>query len=165
MKNFLKMSLCLATVLLMTMVMTSCTVPTDEDGEEKPSNIIETKYYTMTVPDSWEDKYYVEISEEEVSVDSEYVTVIYEKGSHDRFDGGHLFDIVITADENYEGFAVGKKIGEITIDQKYYLFARYPSDVQFDDEGQKIYSAMEKDVETIIYSIKAKNENIIINLE
>ncbi|MBQ9960832.1 MAG: hypothetical protein IJP00_02890 [Firmicutes bacterium] len=162
--EMLKKIVCLCLFLLMIMTLSACNESEGKE-EEQTQNIIETKYYTMTVPDSWEGKYYVEISDEDVSPDTEYVVTVYEKGSHDRFDAGHLFNIVITADEKYEAFAVGKKIGEITIDQKYYLFARYPSDVQFDDEGQEIYMAMEKNVEGVIYSIKAKDDNVIIELK
>lgn len=124
---------------------------------ETEKNIIETKYCILTVPDYWIGNYCFDVSDGELSEANEFTLSVYEKGNYERFEGGNLFDIIITADEHFDAFAVGEKIKEINIDSnQYYIFARYPSDVQFDSKGQKLYVQMEKDVKTVINSIEAK---------
>ena len=139
---------CITLVLVIILILCAC--------ENPEKNLIETKYFTMTVPDSWVNNYCVKTSEEELSAETNYTVCVYEKGSYERSGGGNLFDIIITADEYFDAFASGEKIDEVDLDGKYCIFVRYPSDVQFDDAGMEKYLDMAKEVEDVIASIDYK---------
>ncbi len=129
-------------------------------------NVIETKYFNMTIPDSWVDNYHVEMTAgsgyDSLTNEFEYTVSVYEKSGYVRFGGGWLFDIVLTTDENYDAFAKGGIIGEIIMDKQYYLFVRYPTDVQFDLDNEKTYNQMSSETKKVVYSISSDDKNIII---
>ncbi len=124
-------------------------------------NIIQTKYFNMTVPDSWVDNYHVEMTAgsgyDTLTNEFEYTVSVYEKSGYIRTGDGWLFDIILTKDENYDAFASGGIIGEVIMDVEYYIFARYPTDMQFDLDNEEIYTQMSSDTKKVIYSISSEN--------
>jgi uncharacterized lipoprotein YajG len=131
--------------------------PETTEAIQQESNILETAYFNVVIPESWQDRYYAEVPAE-ASVNSvsgafEYSVWFYEKTGYENNGPGKLVEILMTTDGDFEGFANGEKIGYMTGDQEYYFYAIYPSDVQFDENNQEIYQEMSADVQTVVRSI------------
>lgn len=138
----------------------------EESSSESSGNIVTTKYFNMTVPDSWVDNYHVDMTAgsgyDALTNEFEYTVSVYEKSGYVRFGGGALFDIILTTNRNYDAFASGEILGEIIMDKQYFIFARYPTDIQFDLDNQEIYSQMNSEVKKVIYSISSEKNNITL---
>lgn len=137
---------------------TDHTKPKAEDiPEYDAGKILETKYFNIVMPNSWVGNYCAQVPEESgYNIDTgefEYAVCLYEKTGYQRNRQGHLVDIILTSNPDYQSFASGGKIGHIMADQQYYLFARYPTDVQFDLDNQKIYTQMYDDVSDVVEGI------------
>ena len=139
--------------------------------EESSSNttvnspiIIKTEYFNVKLPGTWEGKY---IQEKYYSNENylEYSISFYNKKNRDIGYGGHLFTIILTENSEYDSFACGGKIGELIADKTYFLFVRYPSDVQFDFQYMPEYNKMSEDIDSIIRSISPSKSNITIKID
>lgn len=119
-----------------------------EKEEELTDIFIEGKYFNITLPANWKDKYIMEEYEDEYGYSMEFC----EKSSNDIGYVGWLFSIEIWEGEiqqpNYE------EIGKINIDgEEYPMIIAYPTDVQFTEETSEAYHELGKDIETIIDTI------------
>ena len=131
-----------------------------QEAEDK-SNILETDYFKLTIPNSWKNNYYSETHSYTDPDTGEYSYSVgfYEKAEYMRSGCGNLVDVILTTDKEYEAFASGRIVGEMTLEKTYYFFARYPTDVQFSQDTQYMYTAMSADVEALLSSITPKNSN------
>ena len=91
-----------------------------------------------------------------------YTVSFHEKSGYERNGSGHLVDVILTTDYDFSSFARGERIGEMVSDRTYYFFARYPSDVQFDLDNQKIYEKMRDDVDKLLASIFSDEHKITL---
>lgn len=127
-------------------------------------NLIQTKYFDLSVPDSWIGNYHVEMTAgsgyDTLTNEFEYIVSVYEKSGYIRNGMGRLFDIVLTTDRDYDAFADGGIIGGIIMDREYYIFTRYPTDSQFDLDNKEIYTEMSADVEKVINSISSEKNTV-----
>ena len=119
--------------------------------EELTDIFIEGKYFNITLPANWKDKYIMKEYEDEYGYSMEFC----EKTSNDIGYVGWLFSIEIWEGEiqqpNYE------EIGKINIDgEEYPMIIAYPTDVQFTEETSEAYHDLGKDIETIIDTIDTR---------
>ena len=131
------------------------------------SNLITTKYFTVEIPNYWEDNYIVDIPQgtgyDIVTDEFSYWVGFYEKTGYTSDGSGHLFSIFIQT-ENFHDF-YGEPFAEFVLDKTYYLFIAKPTDVQFTIANQEIYSKMVEDRETIVNSIESTGDHKIIFYE
>lgn len=130
----------------------------------KKLNILETRYFNIEIPESWIGNYHVEMTEGsgyDETGEFLYTVCFYDKKGYER-EMGHLVDIILTSDPDFQGFANGEKFGEMAADRTYYFFARYPSDVQFDLDNRKIYEEMRDDVDDLLEGISSDKYTITI---
>lgn len=121
------------------------------EKEELTDIFIEGKYFNITLPANWKDKYIMKEYEDEYGYSMEFC----EKTSNDIGYVGWLFSIEIWEGEiqqpNYE------EIGKINIDEEEYpMIIAYPTDVQFTEETSEAYNELGKDIETIIDTIDTR---------
>lgn len=112
-----------------------------------------TPYYTITVPDHWEDKYTIET----VNNFTGKWLKLFHTDPHTGLADGHLFSILLTEDEEYEKIADFDLIGELEDSEgnEYHVIAVFPTDVQYTREGRDDYMALFKDADTVLDSITA----------
>lgn len=137
-------------------------VSSQKENSKKNDNVIETRYFYLTLPKSWKDNYYLEMTSgsgyDYETDEFEYVVSFSEKGGYMRNGAGHLVDIILTADSEYDSFARGEMIGVLTLEKPYYFFARYPSDVQSDIDNRELYVKMSGDVDLLLSTITPRDK-------
>lgn len=119
--------------------------------------LINTEYYTLSVPNSWKSSYSYEVSSGE---NGTYVLSFYENKSHESIEGGWLFSIILlTENEDYTYYPSYDILGsvEVTNTGSYNLIAIYPTDVQFTSEAAKTYNEMSNSVADILKTISFKD--------
>ena len=129
---------------------------------------IDTEYYTISVPSSWETECEYEI---EKGDKYSYAIKFYDKTSRKAYEyndyGGWLFTIhLINYNEKYSEYADYDIIGNLEVDEfsnnviatyLYRVIVTYPTDVNFPDETAKKYSEMKNAIPEIIESISFKD--------
>lgn len=119
--------------------------------------LIDTEYYTLSVPNSWKASYSYEVSSGEKGT---YVLSFYENESHESIEGGWLFSIILlTENEDYTYYPSYDVLGSVEVKDtgSYNLIATYPTDVQFTSESAKTYNEMFDSVAEILKTISFKN--------
>ena len=128
-----------------------------DDEKNTDGILIKGKYFTVTLPDEWKDKYIYEEMEEEYG----YYMGFYEKESHEAEYGGWLFSIAIPEDATFQEPSYNY-IGQIEIDGKEKsMIVVWPTDVQFTDETADAYTELFGLSEDVIYTIEP-NDGITI---
>lgn len=126
--------------------------------EKKRDVVIDTEYYTINIPGTWEEDCIYKI------VDGEfynYSIYFYEKTSYEEDGGGFLFSIeLFSENEDYTYFPSYDVLGSIEVYRIgcYNVIVTYPSDVQYSDKTEKKYNEMKKSVNSVIQSISYKDE-------
>ena len=119
----------------------------------KPANVIETKYYTVTLPEDWVDActYTVYPADEE----GPDTLVLSETESYHTEYGGHLCSIsLIPHGEDYSYFPSYEWIGMLeTPEGDFDIVVLYPTDVQFSDETAQAYHNLANKVEDVINTL------------
>lgn len=112
---------------------------------------IETPYYSVLVPVDWLGK----ISVRTVNNDSGMWLKLFRRDAM-GFDG-HLFSILLTADEKYEIIPDYRLLGELdgADGVTYHVVSVFPTDVQFSREDQENYRAMFSLKDDILGSFEA----------
>lgn len=129
----------------------------DDTTETQEKNIIiNTDYFTLTVPESWRGLF-----EYEVYPDSEsyaYTVNLYEIDSHQEMMGGFLFGISLyEEDEDISYLPSYETIGLLEAKgQTYQVIVEYPTDVQFSDDTAENYQKLSKDMDDVIASLEVK---------
>ena len=136
---------------LLSLCLASCgNVATDTD---KDTIDVTTQYYTLRIPDSWENDCFYEIYERE---DYSYALNFYDKASHNEMGGGWLFSIVLLTEvEEYSNYPEYDVLGSLEVYRigSYNIIATYPSDVQFSEKTARKYSELSSVVPDIIKTI------------
>jgi hypothetical protein len=132
------------------------TVQTETEEDSFKVEIVDeltvvTPYYTITVPDHWEDAYTF------MTVDNftgKWLK-LFHTDPHTGLADGHLFSILLTEDEEYEKIADFDLIGELedSEENEYHVIAVFPTDVQYTKEGRDAYMALFRDADTVLDSI------------
>ena len=127
------------------------TIPPAAEGSEIPkAPIIETKYYTLSLPDEWKEICHYSV------VDGNTVT-LREKASYESFGGGKLCTIMMmpTDDDTYQDFPDYELLCALdTPDGSFYVIALFPTDVQFDEDTADIYNTMMDELMSVLWGIE-----------
>ena len=138
--------------ILFLLSLLGCSAP-----ETKSDLLIETRYYTLTAPESWAENCVIELKEEK---NGEELLVIWEAESHKTEFGGHLFAIrLIPFGKEYDRFPVYELLASLdTPEGSFYVVALF-SDVvpQYSDETATAYQEVAKDIHNVLYSIRPKD--------
>ena len=151
---------------------TSEIIESNNDDEKESviddSILIQTKYFNLKLPKSWEGKYKLEMSSDfEYDTYSNYASYYVqfkEKSNCESGYGGHLFTIVLTDDSQYDNYGIGNKFGEMKMDKKYYLYVVNPTDVQFSFDFMDVYKELSNNQDEILRSILPKDSSSTITL-
>lgn len=124
-----------------------------EKAEIPMSPVIETKYYTLTLPDEWSEicRY---------SVVDDITVTLREKSSYESFGGGKLCTLLTmsTDDDTYKDFPDYELLCALdTPDGSFYVIALFPTDVQFNEETMDIYNAMVEELMDVLWTIQPNN--------
>lgn len=103
---------------------------------------------TFVIPNSWENKYAVEESENNGKAVS-----FYEKENHRNDGTGELFTFVMFTDDSYKHLNEYQEYGTVTIDDiTYYLVSYRPGNVQFDTKNKNLKKAYKSMVDKKVFS-------------
>lgn len=130
-----------------------------EDAKiENTNEIVDTEYYTISIPTEWKgDCFYETVPGEHYN----YSLNFYEKQSHDEMDAGYLFGIdLLTETEDYEIYPSYDVLGSLEVYRigSYNMIVTYPTDVQFSEGAAKKYNSMTAQISEILKTISFKEE-------
>lgn len=120
--------------------------------------LIDTEYYTLSVPNSWNDDCFYEV------VDGErynYTLSFYDKESYDAINGGWLFSInLFTEFEDYSNYPKYDVLGSLEVYRigSYDIVVTYPTDVQYSEETAEKYHEMSAAIADILKTISFMEE-------
>ena len=127
--------------------------PTMSDSEIPKSPVIETKYYTLPLPDEWKETCHY-------SVVDEINVTLREKDSYEAFDGGKLCTLMLmpTDDNTYKDFPDYELLCALdTPEGSFYVVALFPTDVQFNEETAEVYNVMAEGLMQVLWGIQPKD--------
>lgn len=122
---------------------------------------IDTEYYTIEVPNSWNEDSFYKITDGELY---SYTLSFYDKASYEETDGGWLFSIRLEPEfENYSGYgSYGSYdiLGSLEVYRigSYNIVVLYPTDVQYSDKTAENYREMSGSISDILDTISFKDE-------
>lgn len=130
-----------------------------EQKQEKiqQSNIIiDTQFFTVTLPESWKDLYDCDIYREDY--ETGYTICFYEKESRKVIEGGYLFGISLYEEGvDYSFLPSFDELGQIqTYSKTYEVIVEYPTDVQFNEDTADLYHQLSDQIDDILGTIEAK---------
>lgn len=130
---------------------------TENEVEAAPDGtLIDTEYYTLEIPKSWDGKYGYHVVDRE---DHTYTFWISEQMSYEDIGGGDLFSILLLpGGEDYTYYPSYDVLGSFTSEEigSFNIVVLYPTDVQFSDRGQQTYQEMTAGIESVLDSISFK---------
>lgn len=130
----------------------------NNNNTTSPDHVIETPYFTVTLPSHWDDDLY---NTQIVSADkgTAYTINFNEKESYEEFEGGYLFGISLYDEgEDYSYLPSYEVLGVLkTNHETFDVIVEYPTDVQFSEETSDEYRMLSKDIDDILLTIKAKD--------
>lgn len=144
----MKRKLSLFIIFLLVLTLCGCS-QTKED-----TNTIATKYYTITLPQEWDNKCICKVT----SLDSgTYLLDLYEKTAFEEMGAGKICSVMLfpTGDKTYRDFPDYQLLAVLdTPEGSYAVIALFPTDVQFNKDTAEKYSAMYMEVMDVLYSIQ-----------
>ena len=119
---------------------------------ENISPVIETDYYSLTLPAKWLDKCIWEITD---SDNGTYALNLYELTSHEAMDAGKLCSIILLpTSEDWADFPDYTIHGILyTPEGDYQVIALYPTDVQFDENTAEAYNALFEQISDVLCTL------------
>lgn len=126
---------------------------TEAEPEIPKKTVIETKYYTLPLPDHWKETCFYDV------VDGTTLT-LREKSSYEAFGGGKLCTLMLmpTSDDTYKDFPDYELLCALdTPDGSFYVIALFPTDVQFNGETMGAYNSMAEKLMDVLYSLQPKD--------
>ena len=133
-------------------------VPQLESEAERVSEIVvETKYYTLTMPVDFYNNCECHIFP--ADVEGPDTLVLYELSSFKTEYGGHLCSILlIPHGEDYDFYPAYEWIGVLeTPEGDFDIVVLYPTDVQFSEDTASTYDEMVQYVQDVLYSLRPKD--------
>jgi len=127
--------------------------PFRQESFKKKTEVIQTPYYRISIPDHWAGKYVDETQYEEDTAK----TFVYEKESHVSLDAeGILFWVTMYPTEEDISFLPSYKVvGECKVkDAVYQVIVGIPTDVQFAPEQMDAYLALAEDLPWICENLE-----------
>ena len=131
---------------------TETTVP----PTEAPAGVIDTEFYTLTLPEEWIGKTLCDLHKRD---NGSYSMSVHEIQDFSGWGGGTLFTLMMLPEsEDYTIFPDYQLIGVLdTPVGTFTLIALFPTDVQFSPENADAYNAMFQQVQDVLFSIEAKD--------
>lgn len=126
--------------------------------QPKPDMVVDTEYYTLSAPSSWEDGCFYELAEGE---SYNYTLSFYDKASHEAVNGGWLFTInLFTEFEDYTIYPDYDVLGSLEVYRigSYNIVVTYPTDVVYSEETAKNYNQMYSQIPDVLKTISFKEE-------
>lgn len=120
--------------------------------------VIDTSYYTITLPDSWREDCIYSITE---STGYGYSVKFEDRTSHEAIGSGELFVLhLFTWFEDYSIYPVYQVLGSLDVYRigLYNIVVTYPSDVRFTDDTAEQYNRMFSEIPGILETISYKDE-------
>ena len=153
-KSIKKITALVLTALLLTLCCLGC--GSEPAPTEAPAGILDTKYYTLTLPEGWIGKCVCDIHERD---NGSYSMSVHESQAFFEFGGGTLFTLMmLPTEEDYTIFPDYQLIGALdTPDGTFNLIALFPTDVQFTEASAADYTAMSENVMDVLYTIAPKD--------
>lgn len=111
---------------------------------------IHTKYYSLTLPDSWGTCCFY-------SVFDDTTLVLREADSYESFGGGKLCTLMLipTDDETYKDFPDYELLASLdTPEGSFYVIALFPTDVQFTEDTMDTYNEMYDQLMDVLYTLQ-----------
>lgn len=142
-------------------LVTNDTVSTDDTmttTQTSPNMLIDTEYYTLSAPNSWNNDCFYEVADGE---NYNYTLSFYAKASHDAINGGWLFSVnLFTEFEDYSYYPAYDVLGSLEVYRigSYNIVVTYPTDVQYSEETAKKYREMCGEIADILKTISFKDE-------
>ena len=151
-------------VFVLTVILSGCsTNESDKDNKDNQDtqiqiqeNVVDTKYYTVMVPEDWKDLYEWMMYS---ATNNQYTLGFYEKESHAEIEGGFLFGISLYLDdEDYSYLPSYDILGTLKVEnQSFTVIVEYPTDVQFTEDTANAYHQLSDDIDKVLKSFQAKN--------
>ena len=131
---------------------------------EPPTSLVDTKFYTLTLPNEWIGKCICDMHERD---DGSYSMSVHEINDFLDFGGGTLFTIMmLPTTEDYTIFPSYELLGSMdTPEGTFYLVALFPTDVQFTEENVGVYNEMYEGVADVLDTLAPKNGIILEKTE
>ena len=121
-------------------------------------NIIDTEYYTISVPQYWKAACVHEVIEKD---NYNYTLNFYDRESKENGYGGWLFSIsLLTEFEDYTEYPDYEILGSVEVYRigTYNIVVTYPTDVQCSEDMMQQYSEMQECIPGILETISFKDE-------
>jgi hypothetical protein len=118
------------------------------------SGSIITKYYTLTLPENWQNQCIYELLEKE---DGTYILNLYEKTSHEQMGAGNLCTLMLFSgsDLSYRDFPHYKLLASLgTPEGSYHVIALFPTDVQFQETTLESYQTLFAQLMDVLNTIR-----------
>lgn len=122
-----------------------------------PETMIDTEYYTLTLPGDWVGKCVYDLFEKD---DGTYTVTVRESYAFREFGGGTLFSLMMmpTGDDTYKDFPSYELLCALdTPEGSFYVIALFPTDVQFAEGHAEAYMDMFNNVNQVLQTIEAKD--------
>ena len=129
------------------------TVPTEAAAEIPKKPVIETRYYSLPLPDHWKEAC-------AYTVTDDTVVTLREAGSFEAFGGGKLCSLLLipTSDDTYKDFPDYELLCALdTPDGSFYVIVLFPTDVQFNEDTAEAYNAMAEELMGVLWDITPKD--------
>lgn len=130
------------------------TIPSPEVKNEDDA-VIDTEYYTITIPESWcEDCIYEVVNGD----NNNYSLSFCDKANYGE-SGGWLFSVVLLPEQDdYTYYPLYEVLGSIEVQDAgtFNVIVSYPTDVQFSDETAAQYREMYDAIPDILNTISFK---------
>lgn len=123
-----------------------------QDGSARTA--IETQFYSVSVPKSWEGNYTYEL---DYQPQGGYFLAFYELKDHQSFGGGTVMTIGLYPEgEDFSYLPDYKHYGTLTTkDGSYAIVILYPTDFQYTTENAAVYEKMTDEIPDVMESVKA----------
>lgn len=125
----------------------------DKTAGSIPQEItVETEYFHVQVPSSWEGLYEYQIYDEDING---YALIFYEKESYETMGAGYLMAISLYHEsEDYTYLPSYDVLGTLEVeDDIYNVLVEYPTDVQFEEQNADKYFKLSNGMESILDTI------------
>lgn len=132
-------------------------VSTNNENMSTDGILLTTEYYTITLPSWWKGKYGYEIYETE---NYGYSLTVYHKQSKEEYYSGEFFTICLITHNSEEPMNL-VYLGNLSVPNinDFYIYAHFPTDVQYSESVANEYIEMQDEVNNILLTISPGNGN------